>query len=161
MAPGLRVGFMFAPHALLGPLSTAIRTTTWMAAPLMVEIASAWIRNGVADVLIAGRRAETAARQRIATRVLGTQHVVSHPDAFHLWLRLPEAWQSDSFADAARRRGVAVAPRSQFLVSSGGSGPDGVRLSLGVARTHLELERGLHTVADLLTQDPAALAAGP
>jgi DNA-binding transcriptional MocR family regulator len=161
LAPGLRVGFLLAPRSLLPQLSTAIRTTTWMAAPLMVEIASAWIRDGVADLLISGRRSEAVARQRIAARVLKNERIASHPNASHLWLPLPAAWQSDAFSDAARRCGVTVAPRSQFLVAGGGAGPDAVRVSLGAARDHAELERGLQIVADLLKQNPSELAPGP
>jgi DNA-binding transcriptional MocR family regulator len=163
MAAGLRVGFMFAPRALVGKLAAAIRTTTWMAAPLMVEIAADWIRDGIAERLIAGRRAEAAARQRIAQRVLCQHHAVSHPNAFHLWLRLSSEWQSDALAEAARRRGAPVAPRSQFLVSPKSGGGDAVRVSLGAARSREELERGCEILADLLAQPPtvATLAAGP
>jgi DNA-binding transcriptional MocR family regulator len=161
LAPGLRVGFLLAPRPLLPQLTAAIRATTWVAAPLMVEIASSWIRDGTAERLIDGRRAEIVERHRIAVRVLREARVASHPNSLHLWLRMPPAWQSDAFSDAARRQGVSVAPRSQFAVGPSGAGPDAVRLSLGAARDRVELERGLQLIADQLSQSPAELAAGP
>lgn len=163
IAAGLRVGFMLAPRALVSKLAAAIRTTTWMAAPLMVEIAANWIEQGVADTLLDARRAEAVARQQIAQRILGRHHPASHPNAYHLWLRLPGDWQSDAFAEAARRRGAPVAPRSQFLVSPKSGGGDAVRVSLGAVRDREQLERGCEIIADLLSQPPtvATLAAGP
>lgn len=163
MAAGLRVGFMLAPRAMVGTLAAAIRTTTWMAAPMMVEIAASWIEQGVADTLLQGRKQEAMARQALARRHLGRHISIECPHAFHQWLHLPGAWQSDAFAEAARRHGAAVAPRSQFLVGGGSSGHDAIRVSLGAAATRAELERGCEILADLLAQSPsmASLAAGP
>jgi DNA-binding transcriptional MocR family regulator len=163
MAAGLRVGFMLAPRALVPKLAAAIRTTTWMAAPLMVEIAASWIEDGTADALLQGRRAEAAARQQVARRLLGKHFTPSAQNAFHLWLQLPPGWQSDAFAEAARRRGAAVTARSTFLVGAPPAGLDAVRVSLGAPHARGEVERGCEILADLLSQPPsiAALAAGP
>jgi DNA-binding transcriptional MocR family regulator len=169
LAPGLRVGFIAAPQALVSRLGGAIRGTTWMAAPLMAEIAARWIEDGTADTVLARMRKETAARQALATRALSGARYDAHPAAFHVWLHLPEPWRADAFAAAARARGVMVAPAAAFAVASGsgraqrGAPPQAVRVCLGAVRDRGELERGLRVLHGLLqaAPEPVARPAGP
>jgi DNA-binding transcriptional MocR family regulator len=153
LAPGLRIGYILAPQALVPRLAAAIRATTWMAAPLLAEVASVWIRDGTADRILAGNRKESAARHKLAMSVLGRFPVQAHPSAHHLWLRLPESQRSESFAEQARRAGVAVTPAQAFVVGTGAA-PRAVRVCLGVARDRAQLEEGLRILAGLLDQGP-------
>jgi DNA-binding transcriptional MocR family regulator len=171
LAPGLRVGFIAAPKGLVPRLGGAIRGTTWMAAPLMAEIAARWIQDGTADAVLARMRKETAARQALAARVLAGARFDAHPAAFHVWLHLPEPWRADAFAAAARGQGVVVAPAASFAVASGtghsrrgaAAVPQAVRVCLGGVRGRDELERGLRVIHGLLraAPEPAPLPAGP
>lgn len=155
LAPGLRIGYILAPPALVPRLAAGIRATTWMATPLMAEIASRWIREGLADEILKRRRQEAAARQKLAAGILGRFRPQSHPAAFHLWLRLPEPWRSESFADQARRRGVAVNPAQTFLVGRSAT-PHAVRVCLGAPRERERLEKGLRILAEILEGSPEA-----
>jgi DNA-binding transcriptional MocR family regulator len=170
LAPGLRVGFIAAPKGLVPRLSAAIRGTTWMAAPLMAEIATRWIQDGTADAILARKRKETAARQAVTARLLAPARFDSNPAAFHVWLRMPEAWRGDAFAAAARAQGVVVTPAAAFAVAPGSARarrgpavPEAVRICLGGARDRAELERGLEVLQGLLrgVPEPAALPSGP
>jgi DNA-binding transcriptional MocR family regulator len=154
LAPGLRVGYILAPQGAADRIAAAIRATTWAAAPLMAEIASAWIRDGTADSIVRERRREAAARQALAREVLGPADIQAHPQGHHLWLRLPDAWRSESFAAAARRRGVMVTPSEPFVVGRSAA-PPAVRVCLGVPASRGELERGLRLVAETLATSPA------
>ena len=80
------------------------------------------------------------------------------PEAYYLWLRLPEPWRRDSFAAEARARGVLVTPADAFAVGREPA-PHAVRLCLGAARTRATLTRGLDAVAGLLRAGEAAGAA--
>ena len=153
LAPGLRIGYIVAPKALVPRLATAIRATTWMAAPLLAEVASVWIHDGTADRILAGNRKEAAARHRLAMSVLGRFQPQAHPAAHHLWLHLPESRRSETFTEQARRAGVAVTPAQAFVVG-GAAAPRAVRVCLGVARDRVELEKGLRILAGLLDQRP-------
>ena len=153
LAPGLRIGYILAPKTLVPRLAIAIRATTWMAAPLLAEVASVWIRDGTADRILAGNRKEAAARHRLALSVLDRFHVQAHPAAHHVWLHLPESRRSETFAEQARRAGVAVTPAQAFVVGPGAA-PRAVRVCLGVARDHAQLEKGLRILAGLLDQRP-------
>jgi DNA-binding transcriptional MocR family regulator len=163
LAPGLRVGFVHAPRALVPRLAAAIRATTWMAPPLTAEIAATWIRDGTAEAIVRRRRKEAAARHKLAAEALSGFDFDSHPAAYHLWLHLPEQWRREAFADAARHRGVLVAPPTAFAVSR--SIPDAVRVCLGGPSDRQELARGLAAIAATLVSVAAEAgvlaAAGP
>jgi len=153
LAPGLRVGYVLAPPGAADRLAAGIRATTWAVCPSMAELVSTWIRDGTADGLVRQHRREASARQAIARTVLADADYEAHPNGYHLWLKLPEPWRSETFAAEARRRGVKVTPSEAFVVGRG-SAPDAVRVCLGSAPSRAELERGLHLVAQGLRSSP-------
>ncbi len=155
IAGGMRIGFLVAPERMIEPLSTSLRATIWMAAPLMAEIASAWIRDGTADKLVEQKRTEAAARQEVAARQLEGFRLDAHPLSFHLWLHLPEPWRSNEFTAQLKRRGVLVTP-SEAFVPGREEAPHAVRICLGSPRSRTQLESALAVVRDVLegTPDP-------
>jgi DNA-binding transcriptional MocR family regulator len=153
MAPGLRIGYVHAPLAWIDRLAAAMRATTYMATPLMAEIASLWINDGVADALVAAKRRAATTRRRVVETALAGARFRSHPAAFHLLLSLPDAWHADDFAAEARRRGVGLTQAAAFAVGRG-SAPNAVRLCFGTPASDTLLERGLRIVTDLLAEAP-------
>ena len=153
VAPGLRVGYMRAPGALLDRLASTLRATTWMATPLMAEIASRLVRSGEAARMAESQRAEAIARQAIATRVLAGFDYSTHPTSFHLWLTLPEPWRREEFSAQIRQRGVGVASAEAFAVGRAPV-PHAVRIGLSATRDRPTLERALSTIAGLLREPP-------
>ena len=125
----MRIGYLFAPERMIQPLATSLSATTWMAAPLMAEIASEWIKDGTADRLIKEKRDEASARQSIAGQALKGFQFEAHEFSFHLWLHLPEPWRSNEFTAQLRRCGVAVTPSEAFVAGRGES-PHAVRICL-------------------------------
>jgi DNA-binding transcriptional MocR family regulator len=120
----------------------------------MAEIAATWIRGGTADAILEERRREASSRQALARSILASAECESHPNAYHLWLRLPEPWRSESFTSEARRRGVSVTPSEVFVVGRTAA-PHAVRVCLGAPSTHAELEKGLRLLAETLGSSPA------
>ena len=155
LAPGLRIAYVAAPPAMVPRLAASLRATTWAVAPLTAAVASAWIRDGTADALLAARRQEARERQAIAGERLAGADLQTQPEAYYLWLRLPEPWRGDAFAAEARARGVLVTPAEAFAVGREAA-PHAVRLCLGAARTQEALGRGLDVVAGLLRAEDAA-----
>ena len=149
----MRVGYLVAPERMVEPLSTSLRATVWMAAPLMAEIVSEWIKDGTADRLVGQRRAEAAERQGLAARALEGFRVDAHPLSFHLWLHLPEPWRSNEFAAQLKRRGVLVSP-SEAFVPGREEAPHAVRICLGTPRTRERLEDALAAVRGVLRETP-------
>ena len=155
IAGGLRVAFVSAPPAAVDRLAQRIWATTWMAAPLMAEIATLWIEDGTADRIATRQRQEAAARQRLARDLLGDVAGRGHPNALHVWLELPDPWRGDSFAHEALQRGVATAPADLFVVGRAAV-PHAVRIGLGAARDRAQLEQALRILADTLAGAPGA-----
>jgi DNA-binding transcriptional MocR family regulator len=155
IAGGMRVGYLVAPERMVEPLSTSLRATVWMAAPLMAEIATEWIRDGTADRLVKQKRAEAAARQELAERALEGFEFDAHPLSFHLWLHLPDPWRSNEFTAQLKRRGVLVTP-SEAFVPGREEAPHAVRICLGTPRSRAQLEGALAVVRGVLqgTPDP-------
>jgi DNA-binding transcriptional MocR family regulator len=158
LAPGLRIAYVLAPPAMVPRLVANLRATTWAVAPLTAAVASLWIRDGTADRLLEARRQEARERQAIARARLAGADVDGKPEAYFLWLRLPEPWRGDAFAAEARARGVLVTPAETFAVGREPA-PHAVRVCIGAARTREALTRGLDTVAELLRAGEAASAA--
>ncbi|HVG34012.1 MAG TPA: PLP-dependent aminotransferase family protein [Pyrinomonadaceae bacterium] len=153
IAGGMRVGYLHAPERMVEVLSTSLRATVWMAAPLMAEIASEWIKDGTADRLVEQKRAEALARQEIARRSLAEFDFEAHPLSFHLWLHLPEPWRSNEFATQLKKRGVLVTPPEAF-VPGREEAPHAVRVCLGPPRSRAQLKLGLDTIAEVLHDTP-------
>ena len=54
LVPGLRIAYALVPEGMVGRLAASLRASAWAAAPLMAALASSWIRDGTADVIVAG-----------------------------------------------------------------------------------------------------------
>jgi DNA-binding transcriptional MocR family regulator len=153
IAPGMRIGYLVAPERMVEPLATSLRATVWMAAPLMAEIASEWMRDGTADRLIEQKRSEASARQSMAREALAGFQFDAHPLSFHLWLHLPEPWRSNEFAAQLQRRGVVVTAAEAFVPGREES-PHAVRVCVGAPRSRAQLEKGLRIVRTVLQETP-------
>lgn len=155
LSGGLRIAYLCPPEACRAALEQTISYTISMAPPLMAELAAMWIEDGTADSVLAAKRAEARARNALARRLLDGFALETRTTGFFCWLKLPEPWTSQAFADAARRRGVIVAEGDHFLF--GHSAPEqGVRLALGGCRSRAELEQALAVIAALLHEQCVA-----
>ena len=68
---GLRAAYVVAPDARSGwPFAAALRASNVMASPLTVALATRWIDDGTADMILRFIRTETAARQKLAAAIL-------------------------------------------------------------------------------------------
>lgn len=151
LAAGLRVGFLLAPsRRAVEDLAAYVAAISWMASPLLGDLATRWITGGAADRMVAWKRYEARAR-----RELFDQHLSIPTDSYagssHVWVPLPEPWRAQEFAAAARRRGVVLTPAETFVVGREPA-PHAVRLCLGTPGTRDEVARGLAILADLLRE---------
>lgn len=147
---GLRIGFVAAPERLVERIRAGVRSTLWMPAPLMTEVATRWIADGTADSLGQRKLAELTARHELAREIFGERFdVQTHPRSLHLWVRLPEPLRSDECVAQTRRRGVRIAGAEAFAV--GRSVPHAVRVALSPVPHREDVRRGLEILADVLT----------
>jgi DNA-binding transcriptional MocR family regulator len=159
LSPALRVAFVHAPNVVAAlRLSADVHETAVMAPPLNVAIVARWIADGTYDRLLGGMRAEAAHRQSIAAEALAGLDYDSHPQGYHLWLRLAEGIRPRDLADLMRATGLSVTAAEQFAVEAADA--QAVRVSLGGLAGHGQLRQGLRIVHGYATASrlrPAAL----
>ncbi|NLP60711.1 PLP-dependent aminotransferase family protein [Paraburkholderia sacchari] len=156
LAPGLRIGYLLTPPHGAALAAEAVRTTAWMPAPLSTLIATRWIEDGTAQVILEAQRVELQARQALARELLPQELLNSDPACMFVWLRVPEPWRSDDFAANAQARGVSTMPASAFAVDRSTT-EHGVRINLACASSREELARALQILARTLRDRPRAL----
>ena len=66
----------------------------------------------------------------MARRVLEPFELVAQRDSWFAWLKLPDAWSSESFTTMARMHGIAVGGSANFTIEGLAPDRNGVRLSL-------------------------------
>lgn len=156
LSPGLRTAFVVSPD----PQNQArflegLRAFSPMRTPLAAALVTQWIQDGSAARLLAGVRAETQQRQRIAGQVLGIPALGRHESrqGIHLWHTLPSYWRADDFATAARLEGLAVTPSSAFVASDSAS-TNAIRICLGEGNDRVRLSSALKALSRLLARVP-------
>ncbi|MET1080880.1 MAG: PLP-dependent aminotransferase family protein [Pseudomonas sp.] len=149
VAPALRIGYLHGPPETLSRLNAMVRSSVWMPSPLMAQLATQVIAEGLGTQLMAVQREEAAARQAIAAQVFQGLQVRSQPNSYHLWLTLPEPWSCDEFALLARANGVTLLSGSQFFAERSTS-TRGVRIVLMSPTSRDELRFALTRLASML-----------
>ena len=145
---GLRIGFIAAPEGAVERIRSGVRSSLWMPAPLMTEIATRWIADGTAERLAQRKLEELEARHEIVREVLGRQSVDAHPRSLHVWVHLPEPLRSDECVAQARQRGVLIAGAEAFAV--GRDVPHAVRVSIAAVPHREDVRRGLNVLSEIL-----------
>jgi len=155
VTPALRTAYLVAPSAThASRVAINVQATGWLAPPMMTEIASRWITTGVAAKIVADRRREAAARQRMLHEQLALPKGEGSPFALHHWLQLPRQWErAADFVETLRLRGVLVTSGDAFAVDPARPSR-AVRVSLGAAPSADALATALETIAALLREDP-------
>jgi DNA-binding transcriptional MocR family regulator len=152
LSPGLRMAFLTPPEAMATQTMESLRAVALMPSPLATAVVSAWIREGVAERLLAGVRREARARRAIAAEVLPLARGAA--EGIHVWLDLPAGWDSARVHRFAQEKGVALVTADAFAASD--QYPNGLRISLGGPTKQAVLRGALENVAALLGAAPAA-----
>jgi DNA-binding transcriptional MocR family regulator len=149
LAPTLRLAFLQTPERYYQDALGNLRITSWLASPLLMELAANLITRGDADRLIRDQRAEVLRRQTLAKDMLGGFDVTTHISAPHLWLKLPAPWRAAQFKDALARREVLVEATDSFVVDRGNP-THAVRVCLGTPPIVERVREGLSIIRETL-----------
>ena len=116
---GLRLAFVAAPDTKSAwPFAAAMRANSVMASPLNMALATRWIEDGTADMILRFIRSETSARQKIVAAHLPAGSYSADPISFNIWLPLTEGWTRSSFAAHMRHSGLGIVASDAFTVDS-------------------------------------------
>jgi DNA-binding transcriptional MocR family regulator len=153
IAPALRVGYMAVPPRLHKAMRAAMRATTAMVSPVLLELTTHLVNSGAGLDAIRFQTEAARRRQRLAASILG--HAGPAPTSLHYWLRLPSDMRNAVFVADALASGVAVTPGDAFTVLPGHD-PGGVRVCLCAESSQARVEQALTTLARLLHTEHAA-----
>ena len=160
VAPGLRVGLLRAPAALVPRLGAAVFASSVMAPPFGAELVGRWLADGLAERVIAWKRSEFQARTTLARQILGTGGFGLRdlsPISPHVWLPTAPLGGVE-FMEQARLRGVVVSAGQSFAVGQGPA-PPFVRVCLGPPSTREALADALGVIRDVRARPPMPHAA--
>lgn len=147
ISPGLRIAYLLGPPGEpLDRATEALRTLALMPAPLMAAVATAWIREGEAEALLKGVRAEARARRALAAEALPT--AIGSAESLHVWLPLPDMAAAEHLRRAAQDQGLALVTADAFAADD--MPPAGVRISLGGPAKRATLTGALRRIPGLL-----------
>lgn len=155
LAPGLRVGWMIGPEAVLEQVYVCKQGLD-LCPPMLEQYIAAWfITTGRLDANIAKIRALYSQRcelmQRLLVQLMPQGVTWTKPEGgLFLFLTLPEGFDSIKFYDRALSAGVAYVAGSFF--SPEGSGRNTMRLNFSFM-TPDRIEQGLRLLARLVREE--------
>lgn len=135
VAAGLRVGYLHAPASLVSRLSAALRASCWMATPLTLEIATAWIEDGTADTLRKQQIIEITRRKGLVVPLLAGLRFMTHPLSPHFWIEVPEPWRASEVEADLKRKHYLITTAEAFTVGRGAA-PQYIRASVSNASSN-------------------------
>ena len=153
LGAGLRIAYLVAPDGhTAARLAATVRATTVMASPLTSRLVTRWVRDGTADLALNAIRKESMARQKLAARILPAGSYDTHPEGFHLWIRLPPQWDRHVFAAQMQASGIGVVASDAFTVS--GPPAQAVRVCIGGIAHREDISHALELIAETMAGAP-------
>ena len=159
LAPGIRIGWMFAPSALVGELVDA-KVLTSRGAPALDQLALARLmESGRYDGHL--RRMRTVYQQRRSTLIEAVDEFLPHAKLHglaagcHAVLRLPAGADEAKVVAAAKERSVEVRGLSEYCFGGtefSARTPPGLVLGFGNINES-RIRRGIHLLAEVIADD--------
>jgi DNA-binding transcriptional MocR family regulator len=150
ISPALRIAYLHAPSPRAAwRLAAELHETAIMPPPVSAALATLWLRDGGFASLVAEVRAEALARQAIAAGILGDLDYATHPEGYHLWLKLPPGAVAGTLVGTLRPAGLSVVGSDAFAVDAADTG-QALRISIGGGLSRERLARTLHMLDAML-----------
>lgn len=150
---GLRTGYLTVPRRMALRADSILRVNSWMATPLLAEVATRWIADGTAQALIEIQRTRLEQRQNMVCHAFGELVIGQHVNGLSAWVGIPEHWVLDALVKELRDRNIAVTSPDPFLVL-GSQRPSAIRLCLGADASDVRVQTAINTIAGVFRQYP-------
>lgn len=153
LGAGLRLAYVLAPGTgARWKFARAVRTSQVMPSPIMTALATRWIEDGTAFLLLDHIRSESAARQQLAAQHLHKQDYLADPEGFHLWLGLPGGWTRSALVSQLRNLPIGITEADAFTAH--GTPSERVRIGLGGPVDRTQLGHALEVLSQTLEASP-------
>lgn len=142
MSAGLRTGYIHVPSNVKTAFANAIGESTWMAAPLNVEIVSRWITGGELQETLQRKREVLRQRYQYIKEVFPDNTLQGGEEKLFTWLQLPQQQSAELVAQAALLRGVEVLSHRNFQAMPR-TDINALRVSLSTIAHHKHFEEAI------------------
>ena len=130
LGAGLRLAYTVLPRsASKGEFAQVLRSQHVMASPLSLAVLARWIKDGTAEALQAELRKNAMQRQALATERLEGCRFSGAPEAFNIWIELPEGTSRAEVMGRMAHRLIGILPSDAFTVA--GPPQEALRVCLG------------------------------
>lgn len=150
ISPAMRIAYLRAPSLRdAWRLTADVHETTVMPPPLNIAVATRWLTDVTWAELVEEVRAECAARQDIAARVLQPGSYHADAEGYHLWVPCPPDLAASELVSALRSTGLPAVPGEVFAADRQIEAP-AIRVSIGGSLDREQLTRSLGMLDALL-----------
>lgn len=129
LGPGLRIGALALPAGLNDAAEDLLKDLPMAPSGLSCAVVEEWLTTGVIATIQRDLRHEARRRCSLAVSLLGASELVSHPDAYNVWLPMQRD-DADRFTSAAAAIGLKLTPPDSMMVDREDQ-MSGLRLCLG------------------------------
>ena len=152
LAPGLRFGCVVAPPSRMTALIGAQAHLALSVSPLIAETFARLQHQGVLAEALAQQQSALDRRRQVALEALTGLAVISHKNALHVLLDLPDGRDAATTALRLANAGIQTTPLGAFAAGRTAVPPT-LRLSLGAEPDEASLQRCLKELCHLLGED--------
>lgn len=153
LSPGLRIGWMTGPEAVVDRLADLKMQTDYGSSSLSQYIATEWLAGGHYEDHLIHVRQELRKRREICIRAL-TEHLSAFADwtvpsgGFFIWVRLAKAINTRSLYTQAGQAGILLNPGSIYAEPSGHY----IRISYAYASLE-DLQKGIKRLGNIIAKN--------
>jgi DNA-binding transcriptional MocR family regulator len=145
----LRIGFVVSPHGQERLLRSHMRNMAARSVGITGEIARYWIETDLASDILERTRSELAARRSLFVEVFKGHEFRCSPGAPYAWLKLPDHWLPNRFAQAMAARKIKLTPGNRFELEQGKPSQH-VRICFGHPKVGWRMREAFETIADMM-----------
>jgi DNA-binding transcriptional MocR family regulator len=129
LGPGLQIGVLALPAGLKDAAEQLLQDVPMAPSALSCAVVEDWLTTGVISSIQRDLRHEARRRSGLAVSLFGTGDIVSHPDAYNVWLPM-EREAANRFVSIAAASGIRLTPPGTMMVEPEDQ-ISGIRLCLG------------------------------
>ena len=145
VAPGLRLGFVVAPRALIGDIAAMLRINCWSIAPLGALVGARMIEDGTIQRIVEEQKEELRARQALLRECLAGFNFHTGDDVHARLARAARALARQCVRPAGPPESASACWPATRSRSAATLIPHAVRINVGAARSHADLTRALRS----------------
>jgi DNA-binding transcriptional MocR family regulator len=148
--PLLKTAFIAVPHQYVNTITNSIRLTSSGNSGMINAFAEYVITTGIVDELIEKKRKHAQQLQLRVLQELQGLDIQTHPNSFHLWMRLKKNISSTRVSESLGEKGILIPTGQDFETVPTGEGQRYLRVALAAERDEKILGNALRQLKECI-----------